>query len=661
MRGERSLVWLKVAIAAAGLLPLAFFFAVAWTGYFEAMRTAQTRLEDMTRVAEEHAARVFETNDVVLQHLLATLKDLGDEAIRRREKELHELMAVILVRLPHIESLWVWGRDGRALVSSAAFPAPAVTLSSEAILEEPVRAPVLEATRRRMSSSGELGGLVELRMQPSYFADFYQALIKDENGVTLSLVSGAGRMVARVPDAGRYDGGALTVTRSVRDQPYYVSAAQERPALLEGWRRQMLLLAAIVFPAALALVSATLFALRRTQREMEVARLLREEMESRRRAEEALRHAQKLEALGQLTGGVAHDFNNLMMVIANSCHLLAREVPVAAASRELASIERAIAAGARLTRQLLAFSRRQPLRPEVLALQRALPGMLDLLRATTGRAITVSLEVAPDTPAVEVDAAELEMALINLTANARDAMSGTGSIAIAARAGRADEGPQPGTRYAVISVVDRGQGISPENLQRVFDPFFTTKPAGSGTGLGLSQVYGFCAQAGGTVQLQSEVGVGTTAALYLPATDKAPQPEEARARGAEAKLSARVLLVEDNRDVSSTIASLLEQLGCPVTAVRSAEEAERSIESSPYLYDVVLSDVVMPGEKDGLALAYWLRQRKPELPVVLMTGYSKEVTRAAAAGIEVLPKPCAPRDIAGALAKAISAGVARRH
>jgi signal transduction histidine kinase len=186
-------------------------------------------------------------------------------------------------------------------------------------------------------------------------------------------------------------------------------------------------------------------------------------------------------------------------------------------SPELAAIHRAIDSGTRLTRQLLTFARRQPLAPARVELQRALPEMADLLKSTVGSSVALGIHVAPDTPLVHVDPAELEMALINLAANARDAMQRSGELEILARAAEPGEGPHCATRYAIVSVSDSGAGIAPEILPRVFEPFFTTKPAGSGTGLGLAQVYSFCEQAGGGVQLESDVGVGTTVSLFLPA------------------------------------------------------------------------------------------------------------------------------------------------
>jgi CheY-like chemotaxis protein len=342
------------------------------------------------------------------------------------------------------------------------------------------------------------------------------------------------------------------------------------------------------------------------------------------------------------------------MVVSANAELLARSVPQAAARPELASILHAVDGGSKLTRRLLGFSRKRAQHPEVLRLQVSLEAMLDLLRTTAGKAVEITLQVEPETPAIEVDVAELEMALINLVANARDAMGHKGRIRIHARPGRPGEGPEGNTLgYAVISVADNGAGMSADTLNRAFEPFFTTKPPGVGTGLGLAQVYGFCAQAGGDVEVASKLRVGTTVSMLLPATAKTQQPPRPEAAHA-ARLSARVLLVEDSPELASTIAASLEKSGCRVTPVNSAQEAERLALSPGSGFDVVLTDVVMPGS-DGIALATRLRKRRPELPVVLITGYSREVRHAVGYDMEVLTKPCGAEEIVGALSRAISA------
>jgi len=543
---------------------------------------------------------------------------------------------------------------------------------------------MLKVSKQRSLASGAPGGMVELTLNRSYFDEFYRRLTEGDSRLTAALLNGEGVLVSSWPPVPLSDtvlahgplvkriksgeprgtllesgvlassGQRYAAFRKVADEPLYVAVTQDMPSALADWKHQMLVLGAILLPITLALVGASWLALRRTRREIEARRRLRDEAQQREHAEEALRQAQKLDALGQLAGGLAHDFNNLLMVVSANAELLGRAVPQAASRPELGSILRAVDGGGRLTRRLLGFSRKRAHHPEVIRPQASLDGMLDLLRTTAGKAVEITLQVAAETPPIEVDVAELEMALINLVANARDAMGHKGRIRIQARPGRPGEGSEGSVLgYAVISVSDTGHGMSTDIMNRAFEPFFTTKPPGVGTGLGLAQVYGFCAHAGGDVEVASKLRVGTTVSMLIPATAKSAAPSRIEAARVS-KLSARVLLVEDSPELSSSIAESLEKSGCVVTPVSSAVEAERLALAADSGFDVVLSDIVMPGG-DGVALAARLRKRRPELPVVLITGYAREVRHAVGPDLEILPKPCAAEDIVGALSRAISA------
>ncbi len=359
---------------------------------------------------------------------------------------------------------------------------------------------------------------------------------------------------------------------------------------------------------------------------------------------------QRLEALGRLTGGVAHDFNNLLAVINNNLFMLQRRTAAGVPAAELAAIQRAVNTGVRLTRQLLAFSRRQPLQPQRLLLQHQLLAIAELIESSLGKAIALAVEIAPDVAPIEVDAAELELALINLAMNAKDAMPEGGRLSIRAHDAGADALPGRSAAMVAIEVVDTGTGIPADVLDRVFDPFFTTKSAGQGTGLGLSQVYGFCAQAGGTARIASVPGAGTTVTMLLPAAaDAAEGIADPAARNA-AVHPMRVLLVDDNVDLVLATAPMLETFGFAVTTAFSADEALRILDKDGI--DVVLSDVSMPGERNGLDLARHVRGARPSIPVVLMTGYTAELQRAVAEGFKVLQKPCTPERVAAALQEA---------
>ena len=317
------------------------------------------------------------------------------------------------------------------------------------------------------------------------------------------------------------------------------------------------------------------------------------------------------------------------------------------------SIQRAVDSATKLTRQLLAFSRRQALMPERVDLAEKLPSAVSLLAPVLGNQIKLQIEVAPSTRPITADMAELELALLNLAINARDAMPSGGSFSV--RAANAEEPLPPklvGRAAVAIEAADTGVGIAPDLLDKVFEPFFTTKPVGQGTGLGLSQIYGLCERAGGLATVRSEVGRGTTVTLFFPASDGPAPVGSTRSEAALAALGKSVLVVEDNDQVAGSLMPVLDALGCRATRVDSAAMALDWLAAKSAPPDVVLSDVVMPGEMDGLALAVRLREKFPGLPVVLMTGYAERMAAITDAGFEVLPKPCSAELLASAIARA---------
>ena len=380
-----------------------------------------------------------------------------------------------------------------------------------------------------------------------------------------------------------------------------------------------------------------------------------------REAEQRVSRSQRVEALGRLTGGVAHDFNNLLGVISNSAYLIQRHATDPQLQVPLAATLRAVEVGSRLTQQLMRFAGRQPVRPQAIDLGSYLPEVQELMKMVLGKRIQVTVSVAPDTRRISVDSAELELALINLALNARDAMPTSGELWVSARNADEDDAAglpgSPQLRYVLITVTDNGVGIDDSVAARVFEPFFTTKEVGKGTGLGLSQVHGFCVQAGGAARLASTQGLGTTVSLLLPASvgevqRSAPAGGEPGQDSYPGLQHRRVLLVEDNEELADVTAALLATYGASAERASSPQQAlERLAGNEPF--DVVLSDIVMPGAMDGIALAHELRERRPELPVVLISGYSSAL--AGAYEFPVLHKPCTPEQLLGALQRAIEA------
>src|SRR2546429_2302570 len=358
-----------------------------------------------------------------------------------------------------------------------------------------------------------------------------------------------------------------------------------------------------------------------------------------------LAESQKLDALGQLTGGVAHDFNNLLMVITGHIHALKKIAGSDAKSlRAIQAIETAAQRGASLTRQLLTFARRRSVNPQTINLRDSIHSVREVLDTGLGSSVQLQIDLDDGIWPVAVDPAELETALVNLIINARDAMPDGGLVSVRASNVHIDNATRQ-VDHVAIEVKDTGVGIPPDIMGKVFDPFFTTKPIGKDTGLGLSQVHGFSHQAGGTVAVASELAKGTTFTICLPRGRLGIAPAEAETRSIA---SGTVLLVEDNPDVATASAGLLEQLGYSVRWVSDAEAALKELDRDGI--DLVFTDIVMPGKTDGLGLARAIKQKHPGVPILLATGYS-EAARNAPADFSILRKPFRLHELSRALSE----------
>jgi two-component system NtrC family sensor kinase len=334
-----------------------------------------------------------------------------------------------------------------------------------------------------------------------------------------------------------------------------------------------------------------------------------------------------MEALGQLTGGVAHDFNNLLMIVSGHAQILARRLSEPKDLRALNAIQAAATRGESLTRQLLSFSRNQPLDPAVVSPAETVAAVRDILDGLLNVDVDLMMDLPPSTWSIHVDKSELELALVNLVVNARDAMPDGGVLTIASKDLLLESGDTAdgiAGEFVALSVADTGCGIAGEHLARVFEPFFTTKGADKGTGLGLSQVYGFARRSGGTAAIASEIGRGTTVTLYLPRSHADISRAQARRDAHIATAAAEaVLVVEDNDDVRTVAVALLEQLGYRAIAVGSAAAALDILASRSTPPSLLFTDVVLPGGTNGLTLAQTVKARYPAMPVVLTTGYAK--------------------------------------
>ena len=375
-------------------------------------------------------------------------------------------------------------------------------------------------------------------------------------------------------------------------------------------------------------------ALERSRAEVEL-RELNETLESRieaavterRQTEDVLRQAQKMEAVGQLTGGVAHDFNNLLLVISGNLELLGRElVANERLQRMVATAQKGAARGAQLTRQLLAFARRQALRPENRQVNELVREFDVLATRMLGDAVQVVFDLDRAAGTIDVDSAQFGSALLNLVVNARDAMPNGGRLTIRTLNQRLDRNEaarhtdgRPGD-FVVVEVVDTGDGMPADVLERATEPFFTTKAPGHGTGLGLSQVYGFVRQSGGFMSLVSEPAAGTTVRIYLPLASARARPR-AKEAGAAKAASGTVLVVEDDTDVRELVLAQLQDLGYDVVAAANGPEALELLDKGAPEIDLMLTDVIMPGGLSGVELVRAARQRRPALRAVLTSGY----------------------------------------
>jgi len=404
------------------------------------------------------------------------------------------------------------------------------------------------------------------------------------------------------------------------------------------------------------------------QRVEERTQQLEAEIAERERTQEALRETQKLEAIGRMAGGIAHDFNNLLTVIQGNAEILQDSALASDDLHMVENIDRAAGRGARLVRQIMAFSRRQPLKLDIIDLRQRVNDLTEMLGRSVRGDIRLIMTVAEDLWPVECDVTELEVALMNLCVNARDAMPKGGLVRIDARngsfappvanagvlagGGTSGNGTPVGD-FVVLSVTDTGTGIAPENVARVFEPFFTTKEVGQGTGLGLSQVYGFARQTGGTAKIDSKVGEGTSVVLFLPRATGAAAEAAAPRRVETSKTVGTVLLVEDEDDVAEVAKRMLRLIGYRADHVRDGATA-LALLLSGQSFDILFSDIVMPGGMSGLDLARSVRQHFPRLPVLLSSGYARATGEVFREGFNIIAKPYGVDSLAEALRRTIA-------
>jgi two-component system NtrC family sensor kinase len=692
---------LRVLLVASLIVPIALFGGVTWLDYRAAIQDAEHDLRRTSEVASEHAEKIFDSQAQLSERVNDLTRGLDADAIRANEKALHDTLNAMVARLPHVSSVLIASRDGMPLVSAEVFPVPRdVDLHGRDYFDAIMggdkglylsglqvgyvyRKPFFGLGRRWTGVDGTLKGVIDVAISPAFFLDFYQALVDEgvgnARGKVVSVVRGDGRILVRyppfkeppgvsiaptgflraigaVPESGVYtsrsiiDPGSperMFAYRKVTGYPIYIAAGRSWDAILAEWHWTIVGHLLFGVPATLALFTVTWTALARTRREEQALIRANQEIQRREAAEDALLRAQRLEAVGQMTGGVAHDFNNLLTVIAGNAALIEKRAEDASATRRFAaSIQLAAQRGAEINQQLLAFAGRQTIRPETIDLNARLLAFKPLLDRAASEAVGIELALDPALRPVSIDPGQFEAAVLNLVGNARDAMPDGGQIVIATRnatTGRdgshaGSAGWVPGVR---VMVSDTGTGMDRETVTKAFEPFFTTKDIGKGTGLGLSQVYGFARQAGGDVQIISTVGKGTTVEISLPATTDR-RPAEASAPSTPAPRAQTrgtvVLVVEDEPNVLELAVETLEDLGYVTVAANDAHAALEQLRHTERV-DVLFTDMVMPGGMNGLQLSTEARRLRPDIKVLLTSGYTGLPGAGLPGDIPLLPKP----------------------
>ncbi|CAO3410610.1 response regulator [Azospirillum largimobile] len=697
------------------------------------LQGAERELSTLNLSLAEQTTRAMQSVDLVVTTIIDQMKTEGiatpaDYVRRMGGRDTYQMLRARISGLPQLDAVTMIAADGHLINFSRYYPIPPVNVAdrdyfaylrdhdtAEPFISEPVQnrgngSWTIYLARRISGPDGGFVGLVLGAIELSYFERLYKALQPDGDG-SISLWRRDGILLARypfLPDIGRplgprrflevlqkarsgvylstlgqNDQPRMVATRALADYPLVVNVTRKLDAVLGEWRIQAWTIGAAGTIGVAALLL-SLWALARQFSAYEAAAQAKDAarlaVEGREKAEHALRQSQKMEAIGQLTGGVAHDFNNLLQAIGINLHVIESRSDDERITGPARLALQAVDRGATLTQHLLAFSRRQQLRPIPVDVAGLVERVSRLLGRTLGQSVRIEPEVAPGLWPAMIDPTQLEMALLNLALNARDAMPGGGTLWIMAanRAVAADAVPNLGAGdYVVLRVCDTGTGMPPEIAARAFEPFFTTKEVGRGTGLGLSMVHGLATQSGGGVELDSRPGRGTTVTLYLPRALEEPGAAQAGKGKAEDAAAGRagddggagaeagtgvgagcaVLLVDDEELVRTATAEYLAQAGF---AVREAADAAAALSllDDGFRPDVIVTDHMMPG-MTGLDMARALRAKDDATPILMVTGYAQDLTTAAAAQeveLTVLSKPVEPSRLARSIRQMAGVG-----
>lgn len=679
LRGTTAADASFVLVAATVILPFLLFIGASWLAYCDTRRQFEERLERTLDLLYVGARATFETQQLVVSNALGLVDDLNESEIRQHEARLHEQLQHLVRKLPQVEDVLIFDREGHPLVAANVFPVPANVSAADrpyfiAHRDGPARRFVSEVFRSRISGSdifrysesrqrpdGSFGGVVQVAIPPAYFSKVFEQAAGVDN-YTTSLVRADGELLARYPASpgattrlgpgsmfmraiaanpgagtysnpnGSFDGVARTVAyRKLPDLPVYVAVGVASDSVRAAWMYDMSTQLLFGLPATLALFALALLASRRAASQAETLDRLREERVRRATVEESLRQSQKMTAVGQLTAGIAHDFNNLLTGIGGAIEMVARRVPQPTPDivRFLDLARTGVSRAASLTQRMLAFARQQPLQIEAVDANRLVSGMSDLLRRTLGETVRIDTVLSDGLWPALADSVQLEAAVLNLAINARDAMPGGGTLTVETANAHLDDAyaaanaeVTPG-QFVMIAVSDTGTGMDQQTIARAFEPFFTTKERGQGTGLGLSMTYGYIKQIGGHLKIYSELGHGSTVKIYLPRAhaETATEPDLAPMASVASGAGPVVLVVEDDPVVREFAVAACRECGGTVHEAGDGEQALRLLEKQGDI-QLLFTDVGLPGGMNGRQLAAAALARRPDLKVLYTTGYT---------------------------------------
>ncbi len=651
------------------VLPAVIFVAAGWYDFTAERASVRQEVLSTNAALSEHGQKVVETSDLVLARVLDRTNGM-DWATIQTSGELHGFIHDLRLQLPQLESIFLVTPGGVTVANSRDFPLTLLPDLNDREYVQHARAgytgtyftkPYTSrmdgrttfAAQRIRLRDGKFDGIVSATISPGYLRDVYAAVIQYPGYSTASLVRADGTILFRYPnqagltsrlpsDSAFYDivtkgsdHGLISGPspfngrqrmwsyRRLSNQGLYVSFSIDDWVYLRAWYFNLLLIGAFSLLLGAALLLTERVIVRRTAAEIAASHALLGEVQRRQEAELALEQSQKMEALGRLTGGVAHDFNNLLTAIMGPLELATKRTTDPRVTRLLAGAMQAAQRGATLTAQMLAVARKRDVTVEPVDPNAALRGMGDMIARTIGPMVRVTYELDPEATPVAVNRVQMEVMLLNLSLNARDAMPGGGDLIL--RTERV--GPSglpaglPEGDYVRISVVDTGEGMTEEVRARALEPFFTTKEPGKGTGLGLSTAYGFAKSVGGTVSIASMPGAGTTVSVTLPRVN-AVVPAVPAGAAQWARHHARILLVDDDEAVRLATREVLEDLGHEVVDAAGGRDALAILSEDP-AFDLLATDFAM-AEMNGGAVAEAVRQSFPSMPILFVTGYAKD-------------------------------------